>query len=135
MLKRLTRKLLILCALVVCLTMAVASTPAQGSGYQLSGKVYYWLMDVVDSPSVVIHKWDGSSWVYHGTAFGDSCGDYTYDTGGPGQFMGSVSGFYTVRDNMQFCGWNTSFANVSGSNETEVSASNPSASLYIFTTG
>ena len=133
MLKQLTRTLFILSALVVYLTLTAPSTPAQGSGYSLSGKVYYYFYDVLESPSVSIYKWNGSSWVFHGMAYGDSCGDYTYDTGGPGEFMGSVSGLYYVKDAMSECAWSWDLANVSGSNTAEVSAANPYAYMYIFT--
>lgn len=121
--------------MVAYLTLAVPSTPAQGSGYSLSGKVHYFFYDVLDSPSVYIYKWNGSSWAFHGIAFADSCGDYTYDTGGPGQFMGSVSGLYYAKDATYHCGWSDYLVNVSGSQTTEVSAANPSAYMNIFTLG
>lgn len=87
MLKCLTRKLFILSALIAYLTLAVPSTPAQGSGCSLSGKVHHYFYDVLDSPPVYIYKWNGSTWAFHGVAYADSCGDYTYDTGGPGEFI------------------------------------------------
>jgi hypothetical protein len=134
MLKQLTRKLFILFALVAYIAMAAPSTPAQASGYLLSGTVQYYFNEVVESPAVYIYKWNGSSYAFHGMTYGDSCGAYTYDTGGPGEFFGIVSGQYPVKD-AWICGWSYNLANVLGSSTAEVSVENPSAYMDIFTMG
>lgn len=135
MLKQLTRNLFILCALIAYFTLAAPSTPAQGSGYSLSGTVYYNLQDVVENPAVYIYKWNGSSYVYHGVAYGDFCGNYTYDTGGPGEFFGIVSGLYYVKFASYPCNWSFNLVNVMGSNTAEISAAGPSAYMDIGTLG
>jgi hypothetical protein len=66
MLKRLTRKLLFCVRWLPTSRWLCLQLRPKGSGYQLSGRVQYWFMDVVDSASVYIYKWDGSSWVFHG---------------------------------------------------------------------
>lgn len=136
MLKQLTRKLFILSALVACLTWAVPSTPAQGSGYSLSGNVWYQGIVLPSGPVIYpyvhIYKWNGSSWVYHGYANSNCCGVFSYDTGGPGRFMGEVNGWQSV--GIQPCGF-TSYGStyMYGSFVAELSAAYPTSGMYIST--
>ena len=138
MLKRLTRKLFTLSVLVAYLTLAVPSTPAQGSGYSLSGNVWYQGYDANINPgpvagSVSIYKWNGSSWALHGYAYTNLCGQFYYDTGGPGLFRGEVNGTAAVRSSP--CGYDTYYAYVYmyGLSGATVSAEHPSAGMYIST--
>jgi hypothetical protein len=113
MLKQLPCKLFILSVLVACLTLSVPSTSAQGSGYQLRGTVYYSIDGALPYSTVEIYKWDGSSWVFHGSADTDACGSYTYDTGGPGTFKAVVPfNLYNVAE--YYCGYPTTCAYASG---------------------
>jgi hypothetical protein len=137
---KLTRRLFTLIALLACLTLTapsntattIAAAPAPASGYQLSGTVYYWGWEVIESPLVVIYKWDGSSWALHGAAYADACGYFAYDTGGPGQFMGSVEGYSTITDTSCLSPYRY-YRDVSGSNTAEVSSANPYVYMYITT--
>lgn len=117
---KLTHKLCILFALLAFLTIAAPPTPAEASSYQLSGVVRYQSGDLVKSPVVAIYKWDGSSWVAHGDAYADECGNFTYDTGSPGLFSGSVEGYYIVRDDG--CGMEYAINYVTGSRVVGVEA-------------
>jgi len=128
MLKRLTRKLFILFALGAYLTLGMPSTPAQGSGYSLSGSVDY-SGSAVSGP-VSIYKWNGSSWVYHGSASASCLGLFYYDTGGPGLFMGQVDGGHAIY-NYLTCSF-LEVANIYGSSSAELSAGHPSAYMYIY---
>lgn len=109
---KLTRRPFTLIALLACLTLAapsntstsIAASPAQASSYQLSGTVYYWFSGVVVSPDIIIYKWNGSSWAYHGVAYADECGYFNYDAGGPGTYMGSVGGYFNVTHSPWMCG-------------------------------
>lgn len=138
---RLDRRLFTLLALLACLTpvtpsntsTTIAAAPPPPSGYQLWGTVYYWYSDVVGGPTVVIHKWNGSSWALHGATAGDACGNYTYDTGGPGQFKASVAGTNIVNDAYSCGAMYYSYRTVSGSNTTELSSASPYANLSIYT--
>ena len=138
MLKRLTRKLFILFALVAYLTLAVPSTPAQGSGYSLSGFVWHQGWAVSAGPVsgyASIYKWNGSSWVFHGYATASStlCGEFYYDTGGPGLFLAEVNGTHAVLS-FPNCGFGSStYAYMYGSAVRELSAAHPSASMDINT--
>lgn len=121
---KLTHRLFTLIVLLACLTIAAA--PARASTYQLSGIVYYgWSEHRVKSPEVGILKWDGSSWAYHGVAYADECGNFTYDTGGPGQFMGIVEGYYIVRDGSFDCGVEYAIYYISGGRTAGVDANSP----------
>ena len=130
MLKQLTRKLFIVSVLVACLTLAVPSTPAQGSGYYLSGTVLYENMDMlsyVQSPYVSIYKWNGSSWVYQGYATSRYCGDFFYSTGGPGRFLAEVNGYNTVNFYSECSSVGATSAYMYGSLVVELSAASPSS--------
>ena len=116
---KLTHRLVILFALLACLTIAPA--PAAASSYQLSGVVHYRsTSDTLESPEVVIYKWDGNAWAYHGVAYADECGTFTYDTGSPGTYMGSVGGYYIVRDGFYYCGVGYAIDAFSGTSTVEV---------------
>jgi len=132
MLKQLTRKLFILSALVACLMLAVPSTPAQGSGYWLSGKVVFNTYAPVVYPGVGIYKWNGSSWVFQGYANLTSCNGFSYDTGGPGFFLAQVNGTYGV-DLYGNCGWIDFYTYMEGGRVAQLSAGMPSAYMDITT--
>lgn len=129
-----TRRVFTLTTLLACLTLVTPPAPALASGYQLSGTVYYWFSETLRDPPVAIYKWNGSSWALHGVVYGDACGNYTYDTGGPGEFMGIVEGFNTVNNGFYECGQHYYNRTVSGSYTAEVSSANPSAYMDIHTT-
>jgi hypothetical protein len=119
---KLTHGLFIMFALLAFLTIAAA--PAAASGYQLSGVVHYRsTRDTLKSPEVDIYKWDGSSWAYHGVAYADECGTFTYDTGSPGYFQGSVGGYYIVKDGFYYCGVEYAIDAFSGIGTVEVNNS------------
>lgn len=120
---KLTHRLVILFVLLAFLTIAAAPAPAAASGYQLSGVVHYRsTTDTLKSPEVDIYKWDGSSWAYHGVAYGDECGTFTYDTGSPGYFLGSVGGYYIVKDGFYYCGVEYAIDAFSGTGTAEVNS-------------
>jgi hypothetical protein len=104
--RRLVRRPFTLIALLACLTLVTPPGPALASGYQLSGTVYYFgsSSGLVVSPDITIYKWNGSSWTYHGVAYADECGAFTYDAGGPGTYMGSVGGYFNVTESPWMCG-------------------------------
>ncbi|HEX8181153.1 MAG TPA: hypothetical protein VF525_16530 [Pyrinomonadaceae bacterium] len=103
---KLTRRPLTLIGLLACLTLgapanaftSMAAAPAHASGYHLYGTVNYFgsSSGAVINANIIIYKWNGSSWVYHGFANADSCGNFDYDAGGPGTYMGSVDGYFNV---------------------------------------
>lgn len=140
---KLTRRLFTLIALLACLTlvappnasMTVAATPAAASVYELSGTVSFWFSDRIENPLIAIYQWNGSSWEYHGTAYGNACGYFTYDARGPGEFMGVVDGYYAVKDGPNCGAWNYQYRIVSGSGTAELSLINTSAYMDIYTTG
>jgi hypothetical protein len=134
------RKLLALCAaallplalLATSDTPAAKAAPAAASSYGIYGVVTYPGSAVVISPTVSVYKWNGSSWVYHGSTIASACGYYTYDTGGTGNFMARVDGFYGLRN--ASCG--THFANepVGGWQSGNVTWWNPQLRMDVPTT-
>ena len=129
---RFARRIFTLPALVICLTIAAA--PARASSYQISGTVHYYSYEVVPDTSVHFFKWNGGTWAYHGFTAADGCGNYTYDTGGPGDFEGVVEGWHAIKPG--YCPaigvWY--FRNIYGSGTVGVSDSSPSAYLNIYAT-
>ncbi|MET0625897.1 MAG: hypothetical protein ABW250_23385 [Pyrinomonadaceae bacterium] len=102
---KLNRRLFTLITLLACLTLVtpsntpttIAAPPPPPSPYQFSGTVNYWYY-VANYPGVAIYKWNGSAWVYHGSASGNGCGRFTYDAGGPGEYKAVVDGYTVVVD-------------------------------------
>ena len=136
---KLTRRLFTLIALLACLALVTASPTsktivtarAQSSGYQLGGTVTYNVYEAyVQNAPILITKWNGSSWDFHGYAYTNSCGGFTYDPGGPGQYQASVAGYYATT---AYCGGGSGYYQyVYGSSYTvELTSAYPSAFMLI----
>ncbi len=101
------------------------------SSYGLYGTIKY-PSAIVSSAVVVVYKTNiWGTYVYHGQTTASSCGYYTYDTGGIGQFRVVVSGTYSLR--YETCGSVFATDPVAGDNYGSITISTPQRQLNIMT--